>query len=182
MGNQKTQPSRGRLVIIDEDRTRHAPPGVDLPRVGPRENVLVDDDKKVCRVISDEELDRSYVDSGIDMFKLRQVDFLTLDCDKETVDIWYSGGRRAGMRLGSIALTSGKRATQYKKSKGVIYPTDDRGNVLLDDTNTPNLAAIRRWYHKEAARVHAERVMWAEVVHHFASAIGALGSASGESH
>jgi hypothetical protein len=180
MGNQKATRPGSRVVIIDERVTPQGS-GVDLPRVGPHENVLVDDDEKVCRVISDEELDRSYVDSGIDMFKLRQVDFLTLDCDKETVDIWYFGSRKTDMRLGSIALTPGKRATQYKKSKGVIHPIDDRGNVLLNDTNTPNLAAIRRWYHKEAARVHAERVMWAEVIHHFASAIGTLGNASGGS-
>lgn len=180
MGDQKAKQPGSRVVIVDARVTPHVP-GVDLPRLGPHENVLVDDDKKVCRVISDQELDKSYIDSDIDMFKLRRVDFLTLDCDKETIDIWYVNGRKADMRLGSIALTPGKRATQYKKSKGVIYPIDDAGNLLLNDTNTPNLAAIRSWYHKEAARVHAERVMWAEVVHHFASAIGALGTASGES-
>jgi hypothetical protein len=179
MGNQKTTRPGSRPVLIDEDRLR--PSGVDLPRVGPRENVLLDDDKRVCRVVSDEEVDKSYVDNGIDLFKLRQVDFLTLDCDKETLDIWYVGGRKADLRLGSIALTPGKRATQYKKSKGVIYPIDDRGNVLLNDTNTPNLAFIRKWYHKEAARLHAERVLIAEMVHHFASCIGALGQA-GSSH
>jgi hypothetical protein len=179
MGNQKTTHPRERPVIVDEDVTPRAS-GVELPRVGPRENVLVDDDEKVCRVISDEEVDAWYVDNGINMFKLRAVDYLTLDCDKEIIDIWYAGmPRKAGMRLGSISLESGKRATQYKKSKGVIYPIDDRGNVLLNQTNTPNLVFIRAWYHKEAQRVHAERVQLAEVVHAFASAIGALGNARG---
>ena len=178
MGDHKAKRPGSSFVIIDEDRTRHAP-GVDLPRVGPRENVLVDDDEKVCRVISDEELDESYVDNAINIFKLRQVDFVTLDCDKETIDIWYVGSRKAAMRLGSISVDSGKRATQYKKSKGVIYPIDDRGTVLLNDTNTPNLAFIRRWYRKEAQRAHAERVKLAEVVHAFASIVGSLGNARG---
>jgi hypothetical protein len=177
MGNQKTKQARGHLVIVDEDVTPGGS-GVELPRVGPRENVLVDDDAKNCRVISDEEVDAWYVDNGINLFKLRAVDFLTLNCDKETLDIWYAGmPRKADMRLGSISLESGKRATQYRKSKGVIYPIDDRGNLLLNDTNTPNLAFIRRWYHKEAARVHAERVRIAEIVHEFADIMGNFSNA-----
>jgi hypothetical protein len=178
MSNQKTKRPGGHLVIIDEDVT---PPvsGVELPRVGPRENVLLDDDEGVCRVISDEELDESYVDNGINTYKLRQIDFLTKDCDKEMLDISYFGRRKSEMRLGSIAITAGKRATQYKKSKSVIYPVDDLGRLLLNDTNTPNLAFIRRWYHKEVQRALAERVRLAEMVHAFASAVGSLGNARG---
>lgn len=150
-------------------------PGLDEPTVEPHTYVLVDDDKKECRVISEAELEAAYVDNEIDTFKLRNVDWLTLDVDKEYVDITYSSGAKASLLLGSIDYAGGGRADQYGKSKGVIYPIDESGAMLLNGTNTPRLVAMRTWYWNEAKRVNDERIEVAEVVHAFAEAIGALG-------
>jgi hypothetical protein len=48
--------------------------------------------------------------------------------------------------------------------------------MRLNATDTPNLAAMRRWYHREATRVNDERIEIAEVVHSFAQIINVLGS------
>jgi hypothetical protein len=151
-------------------------PGLDEPTIDAHTYVLVDDDKKVCRVISEDELEADYVDNDIDTFKLRNVNWLTLDVDKQYVDITYASGAKASVLLGSIDYGSGVRAEQYGKSKGVIYPIDGAGALLLNNTNTPRLVAMRTWYWNEAKRVNDERIQIAEVVHSFAEAIGALGN------
>ncbi len=151
--------------------------GLEAPTVGPHEHVLLDDDEKMCRVIEDGELRESYVDDNINTYHLRDLNWLTLAVDKEIVDLVYFDGRRASTRLGSISLESGQPAKQYGKKKGVIYPIDDQGNRIFDDTNTPNLTAIRRWYLSEAKRAIDRRVEIAEIVHVFAKTIGASGSA-----
>lgn len=154
--------------------------GLEVPTVGPHEYVLVDGDERVCRVIGDRELDASYVDNNIETFKLDGVDWLTLDVDKEAIKIVYFNGSAASFPLGWVSLEAGRTADQYYKTKGVIYPIDNAGALLLNATNTPNLVRIRRWYHKEARRVNDQRIQIAEVVHAFAEAIGALGNAGSE--
>jgi hypothetical protein len=166
-----------RVQLIPADLLPPAP-GVDLPTIDPHTYMLVDDDEKECRVISEDELEADYVDRDIETFKLRNVDWLTLDVDKEYVDITYSRGATASILLGSIDDGSGVAAEQYGKSKGVIYPIDDSGALLLNNANTPRLVAMRTWYWNEAKRVNDERIQIAEVVHSFAEAIGTLGNAT----
>ncbi len=162
---------RVQLIPMDEME------GVTLPSVSPREYAVIDHDEKVCRVVDDDEFDASYVDRNIDTFKLRAVNWLTLDVDNNIVDIDYEDGRRASFVLGAIDLSAPVRTQQYGKSGGVIYPIDESGALRLNATDTPNLAAIRRWYHGEAKRVNDERIKIAEVVHAFAQVINVLGSA-----
>jgi hypothetical protein len=150
--------------------------GVTLPTVSAREYAIVDHDDKVCRVVDQEEFDTFYVDRNIDTFKLRGVDWLTLDVDRNIVDIDYEDGRRASIVLGSIDLSAPPRTEQYGKSGGVIYPIDESGALRLNATDTPNLVAMRRWYLDEAKRVNDERIKIAEVVHTFAQIINVLGS------
>lgn len=154
--------------------------GLEPPSVGPREYVLVDADERVCRVISEQELDASYVDNNIHTFKLDQVDWLTLNVDKEWVRITYTTGARTELLLGAISLGPGKVPEEYYKTEGVIYPIDSKGGRLLNATNTPSLVAMRTWYLNEARRAIDERIKIAEIVHHFSQAIGALGTARGE--
>jgi hypothetical protein len=181
MSKPKSKPQNPRPILVDGDLLPSVP-GINLPTVGPHQHVLLDDDQHVCRVIDDRELTASYADNNINTFKLRKVDFLTLDCDKETVDITYFNGTRAALLLGSISLDSGRKATQYQKSNGVIYPINDAGNRLLNGTNTPRLVAMRTWYHNEARRVHAERVEIAEIVHSFTEILGNNSGVFGGSH
>lgn len=162
---------RVQLIPMDEME------GITLPSVSPREYVVVDHDDRVCRVVDEIEFDATYVDRNIDTFRLRGVNWLTLDVDKNVVDIDYEDGRRASIVLGTIDLSAPLRTQQYGKSGGVIYPIDESGAMRLNATDTPNLAAMRRWYHREAKRVNDERIEVAEVVHAFAQIINTLGTA-----
>jgi len=171
---ETTMSNRVSVSFVDSDLLPSVP-GLDPPTVQPHTYMLLDDDEKVCRVISEDELEESYVDNNIDTFKLQGVDWLTLDVDKESVDIKYFGGAKTSVLLGSISFGAGKRADQYAKKDGVIYPIDDFGTLLLSATNTPRLVAMRTWYHKEAKRVNDQRIEIAEMVHQFAHAIGHLG-------
>lgn len=152
-------------------------PGLTPPTLEPRTYYLIDDDERVCRVISDDERDDAFVDLGIKTFRLRNVNLLTLDVDRETVDLVYNNGTTAALRLGSIDLRSGSRAEQYGKTNGVIYPLHADGAFMFNGTNTPHLVAMRRWYLAEAKRVNDQRIEIAEVVHNFAQIIGQLGQA-----
>lgn len=164
-----------RVTFIDSDLLPSVP-GLELPTVESHTYMLLDDDEKVCRVISEGELEESYVDNNIHTFRLQVVDWLTLDVDKKDVNIVYFSGARTSLLLGSIAFGAGRRAEQYAKVKGVIYPIDDSGALLLNATNTPRLVAMRTWYHKEAKRVNDERIQIAEMVHRFGQAISHLGN------
>jgi hypothetical protein len=168
---------RGPFIDVD---LLPAVSGLEAPTVGPHEYVLIDDDRKRCQVVSEGDLEASYVDNNIHTFKLDGVDWLTLAVDDESVNIVYTTGARTSFLLGSISLDWGKKATQYYKVNGVSYPIDDHGALLFNNTNTPRLVAMRTWYLAEAKRVNDERIKIAEVVHIFAGTIGALGTARGE--
>jgi hypothetical protein len=157
-------------------------PGLTPPTLEPHTYSLLDDDEKVCRIISEEELEASYVDNDIATFKLRDVNWLTLEVDKEDVDITYRNGAKTSLLLGSISFHGGGRAPQYAKKDDVIYPIDEFGGLLLNATNTPQLVAIRTWYHNEAKRVNDQRLEIAEIVHEFGHAIGHLGHAGHLGH
>lgn len=167
-----------RVSFIDSDLLPSVS-GLELPTVELHTYPLVDDDDKVCRIISEDELEESYVDNNIDTFRLEAVDWLTLDVDREYVEIVYFGGARTSLLLGSISFSVGTTAEQYAKSNGVIYPINSFGGLLLDATNTPRLVAMRTWYHREAKRVNDQRIEIAEVVHSFAGIIGHLGNTVG---
>jgi hypothetical protein len=147
-------------------------PGLTLPSVENRSYALLDDDDKVCRRIDEDELEASYVDNGIDTFRLLDVNVLTLNVDDQAVRLTYADGRTVDLPLGAIKLNAPVRAGQYGQWHGIIYAIDDAGNILLDATNTPHLADIRRWYLAEAKRVNDQRIEIAEVVHAFAEIIG----------
>lgn len=165
-----------KLVKFDSDLLPDVP-GLDLPTIENRTYVLVDDDEKVCRVIDQDELEASYVDNNIVTFKLRDVNWLTLDVDNQFVDITYADGSGTSLLLGSISYGGGVRTDQYGKTGGIIYPIDAAGNLQLNATNTPRLVGIRIWYYNEAKRVNDQRIEIAEVVHSFAEIIGELGHA-----
>ncbi|MGB8645247.1 MAG: hypothetical protein WCF84_08410 [Anaerolineae bacterium] len=168
----------GHMLVLDPDSDLIAEvPGLKLPTVEAHTYILVDDDAKECRVISEDELEASYVDNNIHTFQLQEVNLLTLDVDNQYVTITYSSGAQTSLLLGSIDLGGGGLVEQYAKRNGVIYAIDDAGHVQLDATNTPNLVYVRKWYLGEAKRVNDERIEIAELVHDFAEAIGELGHA-----
>jgi hypothetical protein len=150
-------------------------PGLTLPGVEAHTYVLVDDDAKECRIISEDELEASYVDNHIDGYQLQDVNSLTgLDPDsmgKEYLTITYSSGAQISLQLGLIDFLSAPvRTEQYAKSDGIIYPVDDSGTLRLNTVDTPNLVNIRKWYLDEAKRVNDEHLEMAEIVHAFVKA------------
>jgi hypothetical protein len=161
----------GNMLVLDSDSDLIAEvPGLKLPSLEARTYVLVDDDAKQCRVISEEELEESYVDNNIDTYQLQDLNWLTLDVDNQYVTITYNSGAQISLLLGSIEFGAGARVDQYVKRNGVIYPIDETGHLQLDAVNTPNLVNIRKWYLNEAKRANDERLEIAELVHRFIEA------------
>ena len=165
-----------KLVKFDSEQLPDVPNLV-LPGVDENKYVLVDNDASTCRVIGEDEFNASYVDNNIETFQLEDLNWLTLDVDNQFVTITYSGGVQTALLVSSIDFDSGTKAEEYGKTNGVIYPIDGSGTFLFNGTNTPNLVAIRTWYHTEAKRINDQRIEIAEVVHAFAEAIGGLGHA-----
>jgi hypothetical protein len=176
-----TDKIRGHMLILDPGSPLIGE-GVKLPVLEPHTYALLDDDAQQCRVISEDELEASYVDNNIGTYQLQDVSWLTLDVDNQYVTITYSSGAQTSLLLGSIDLGRGPSADQYVKRNGIIYSIDGSGSVLLDADNTPNLVAIRNWYLAEAKRVNDERLQIAEIVHAFTEDIAGLGHASHLGH
>ena len=154
---------------------------VDLPVVELGHYVLVDNDAKVCRTITDDDLAAASVDRNIATFLLPDVNWLTLDIENQPLRITYTDGRTASVLLGSINFNSAPvRSQEFGQTDGVIFPIDEQGNPLFDLSNTPNLAAIHIWYWREAKRVNDERLVIAEMVHEFSEDIANLHAAAGE--
>jgi len=170
---------RGNFLIVDSDSELIAElPDLNLPSLEAHTYPLLDDDLKECRIITEDELEASYVDNNIDVFQLQEIDWLTLDVDNQYVTITYDGGDQTSVLLGSIEYGGGGRVEQYAKRNNIIYPIDASGHLKFDATNTPQLVAIRTWYYNEAKRVNDEHLEIAEMVHAFSEAIGELGHAS----
>ena len=168
-----TTKTRVTLVHFDPEILADVP-GLVLPSTEPRSYTLVDNDAKVCRSISDDELQATYVDNNIDTYQLLDVNLLTLDVDNQYVTLNYTNGANTALLLGSIDYGAPVRTEEYGQSNGIIYPIDSDGNLLLNATNTPNLAAIRVWYYNEAKRINDQRLQIAEIVHSFAQNISDL--------
>jgi len=148
---------------------------IDLPAVDGGNYVLIDNDAKLCRLITDDDIAQASVDNNIATFRLLDVNWLTLDIEDQTLSITYTDGRTANVILGSINYNSAPaRSQEFGQSEGIIYPIDDDGGPLLDLSNTPNLAGIHIWYWQEAKRINDERLQMAEIVHAFSEDIAHL--------
>ncbi|HET8670241.1 MAG TPA: hypothetical protein VFM05_06305 [Candidatus Saccharimonadales bacterium] len=159
------------LVLGDDSDLLTEVPGLDLPSLEPHTYVLVDDDARECRIISEDELEESYVDNNIETFVLEDVNAFALDLiDSEYLRITYNTGAQISLLLGSVDFHGGARVDQYAKRNDIIYPIDDSGHLKLNATNTPNLVNVRKWYLEEARRVNDEHLEIADLVHRFVEA------------
>lgn len=163
-----------RMYRFDSDLLPDVP-NQTLPGVDEKKYVLVDNDASQCRVIGEDEFNASYVDKNIDTYQLADVNWLTLDVDNQFVILTYTGGAQTALLLSSIDLENGTKAEEYGKTNGIIYPIDASGAFLFNATNTPDLVAVRTWYHDQAKQLNDQRLQIAEVVHAFADIIGELG-------
>ncbi len=178
-------------IVSQDDLERmgvHLPdnPDVDLPTASRHELPLLDDDASVCTTISTSGLS-GWKSHGYVLNYVDNVDAITHFAPS---DPWgFSGIENdpVTVRLASGATYTwhrnwvtggGPQATQYRKTGNIIFPADDAGNLLLNETNTPNLVWIDDFILALTKRAAAERLMFAQLVYSFSVAVSALGHAS----
>ena len=154
-------------------------PDVALPTVQDREYWVDDDDAMSGHWIYESELTDSYVDNNIDSIRIMLPD-LWDHPDNYPLYVTYTNGLSYEVVLGQIDWGGGSRAERYRKSGGIIFPTDPDGTaILLDNTNTPNLVAIRAYIHEEWAKVQHPRLEIAELVCSFSQIISGVSGLDG---
>lgn len=165
------------LRVSPELADQLAAQGVDLPPVEPNKYALLDDDAQQCSIIGDDELYASYIDRNIATYRLDAIETWPQvpNPDHHNVILKYQNGNQISVAIGSISLDPGATPDQYYKTKGITYPIDKSGAVLLDATNTPNLSYIRNQYWDMARDKVKTDLFIAEIVATFASDVAALG-------
>jgi hypothetical protein len=167
MGENDRPHVRVGLVNADEIGLPDVP-GVELPTVEEHYYTLDDDDAGECRGIYQSELDEAYVDNHIDSIRILLPD-LWSNIDDQILYLTYEHGLAYEVQLGHIDFGGGAMAQRFRKSGGLIFPSDDYGTqYLLNATNTPNLVAIREHVHDEWRKVQQKRLQIAEIVYSFA--------------
>jgi hypothetical protein len=176
-GNQ----AKVKVILVDAENVPPAPPNVVLPTPrSAKEFVFVSDtDNGVEPKMTRGEVVKSpdYVDNQIVNYRARP-NWLPLTVDEVTIE--YAAGSELVVPWKLIRLGSAGYADNYEITGGRIYPLDDRGDVLYDTTNTPNIVQIADWINEELALRKARRLEIAELVNTFAGAIAALGSIRSE--
>lgn len=132
---------------------------------------VLDNDAKTCRTADETEFKSSYVDYNISTFRLQDASPFEETLDNENLIITYSGGTTATIRFGLISTdNSPLPAGEFAKDNGLIYPIDDSGDLQLNATNTPVLAATRQWVLDQWTAAGTENVKMAELVNEFVHA------------
>jgi hypothetical protein len=157
--------------LIDEDELERAgvpaPAGVDLPTVD-GQITLDDDDAGECRYATKPEIRDIYLDNPVTATPI-QPDVWTLEIDNQSVTFTYSNGAQYTIQLGQINWDPGPAASRYRKTGGIVYPTDEGGNVLVNATTTPRLANVRMNLHDQVREISEQRLEMAQLVNSFAS-------------
>jgi hypothetical protein len=160
---------RGPLVDESELERRGVappPPGVELPSVD-GQLTLDDDDAGNCRFATKDEIRDIYLDNPVTATAV-QPDVWTLEIDDQSITFTYSNGAQYTIQVGQINWDSGPAATRYRKTGGLVYPTDDSGNLLFNSTTMPRLANVRMDLHNQVREVSEQRLEMAELVNSFA--------------
>jgi hypothetical protein len=115
------------------------------------------------------EFKASYVDYNISTCHLQDSSPFEESLDNENLIVSYSNGTNTTIRFGLIdeSGAGGSPAEQYAKTDGLIYPIDDAGNLVMDATNTPTLAATRQWVLDRWKQAGADNLKMAELVNEF---------------
>jgi hypothetical protein len=159
---------RGGLVDqSDLDAAGHpAPAGVQVPTVIDQ-ITLDDDDAGDCRFATKAEIKDIYLDNPVTATPV-QPDVWTLEIDDQSVTFTYSNGVQYTLQVGQLNWGSGPYATRYRKTGGLVYPTDDSGNLMFNSTTMPRLLNVYTDLHNQALEVSEQRLEMAELVNSFA--------------
>ena len=171
---------RNRVGLIDAStlRPRDRSKDIKLPTVKDPMVGLVDNDAEAgeCRDVPRSEIVDSpdYVDAGLRLVDPRG-DSWTLAI--ETLVFTNAQGRLFEVPWHQIHFGSGKIATSFEKSNGVMYPLrGDSGPRAFDRTNTPNIVKAAGLLQDLMDKAKGQRLSFAQIVAQFAIAIaGAAG-------
>lgn len=183
-------PTITNVHLVDVDDLRQAGvkvgdegPDMETPSVQHR-YTIVDNDSKTCRIADEAEFKASYCDYNISTFRLQDASPFEETLDNENLIITYSDGRVATIRFGLITTEgSATPADEFGKTGGIIYPIDAGGDLQLNATNTPVLAATRQWVLDRWIEASKENLKMAQLVNDFVNAgfapVSGLGSFGG---
>lgn len=162
----------GMHTVNQEDLERagiQTPEAVNLPTID--QVTLDDDDSGGCYYVNKTDIRDLYLDNPVHAGAV-QVDVWTLEgLDDQYLTFTYSNGAQYTIQVGQINMGAGAGATRYRKSGGIVYPTDDAGTVLINSVTTPRLAAVRYYLQDEVRKISEERLEMAELVNSFAKII-----------
>jgi hypothetical protein len=142
------------------------PDGVTLTTVTDQ-ITLDDDDAGECRFATKAEIRDIYLDNPVTATPV-QPDVWTLEIDDQSITFTYSNGAQYTIQVGQINWDSGPYATRYRKTGGLVYPTDDSGNLQFNSTTMPRLVNVRTYLHDQVREVSEQRLEMAELVNSFA--------------
>ena len=167
--------ANGPLIDVDALRDAGVPVSdeIDYPSVGGG-LVLDDDDAQVCRYATAGELEPMYVDNAVGVSDV-QADVWTLEIDDSEITFTLPNGRTWTTKVGELRGDRSGSAQRYRKSGDVVFPTDDNGYLLLNQTTTPRLYGLYWWLREQVRERSQQRVEIAEVVYAFTSIIGLNG-------
>jgi len=145
---------------------------------------ILDNDSKTCRIADEAEFKQSYVDYNISLFRLQDASPFEESLDNENLIVTYADGTVTTIRFGLISTdNSPAPVDEYAKTGGLIYPIDDNGDLQLNATNTPVLAATRQWVLDQWVAASKENLKMAQLVNDFVNAgfapVSGLGSVGG---
>ena len=159
MSNDRDRPTVRFLDVKNFPRLQPDDFGGVVPAIDAREVVVLDHDQRECRIISEDEFIRFYLDNNIQRIApINQALFLTPNntIDDKDLHLEYHHGASLVLRLGDISLSHASRAHGFCKTNGIIFPVNRQGILMLDATNTPRLAAIRRDFNQQVQNLTAE--------------------------
>jgi hypothetical protein len=175
--------------FIDVDQVPNRDPNVNVPTVSDHQLPMNDEDAGQCVNVSVWGLSPSYLPykpeyvDNVARFSFQPSDpWGFAGIENDPIHVTLASGHQVSIPRNWI-LNGGTAAAGYRKTGGIVYPSDELGQtLLLNETNTPNLVALDNYILALTKRAAQERYEMALIVAEFTHAIGELGHAGHESN
>jgi hypothetical protein len=173
----------GGFIDADELKKMHPElPDVNVPTVSDHQLPMNDEDAQQCVNVSVWGLSPTYLPykpeyvDNVVSFSFQPSDPWGFGgIENDPIHVTLASGHQASIPRNWI-INGGTAATGYRKSQGIVYPSDELGSTyLLNATNTPNLVALDNYILALTKRAAQERYEIAEIVAAFAENIASLG-------
>ena len=140
---------------------------LELPASSSLGFVLLDEDSQECRAIENDELELIFLENGIkDILPLHPNPWTLSpeEIEKQALKIIYHDGRSIGVKISLIDLNPKMLTRRFVKTKGVAFPVDQEGKILLDSANTPFMADLKENIFKQLMQRAEDRLEVAQLV------------------